>query len=108
MNAEQKGAEGITRLLNLLKGLVEVRDDLEKLGSIKAATAEAQTRLDVTLKEEAQAASRLANNISSAEDDKHQAAEALRAAEIQADKIVDDAKAKAAEILNDAKADART
>lgn len=60
MNAKQQAAADLRRLSQMLKGIIAIGDDLEALGSIEQAVAEAQSRIIKLQGDEAALKQRLA------------------------------------------------
>jgi 1,6-anhydro-N-acetylmuramate kinase len=55
MSAKQKAVEDIKKLARQLKGLIDVAEDLEKMGSLEQAMRETAMRMDVYKDEETKA-----------------------------------------------------
>jgi hypothetical protein len=102
MNAEQRAAESLSRLLELLRGIVEVRDDLASIGSAKQAAGEARARLDDLKRQESEARASLAAVSKKAAEAKSKGMDLERSAAADRDKIVNSAREKAAALVRGA------
>lgn len=107
MNSAQSGAQSLRKFLTMLRGLTEAEAELEALGSIQAATAEAKSRFSAIQSEETQARERASGIVAAAEEQKREAQALLRSARLEGTNIVSAAKTKAAELMDDAKGAAK-
>lgn len=114
-NAKQQAAADLKRLSLTLKGILALGDDLDKLGSIEQATAEANSRLELlhaqagdlqqAIDEKTQALAGVKDMADGMAKDAEAAAVASREnASRVAKQILDDAKAQAADLLAGANA----
>lgn len=120
MNAKQRAAENLKKLSVMLKGILDLSDDLDSLGSLEQAQIETQSRLNALREQEAAAkegittATAEAANITreasdtlvearrialtTIEQGKSDAKRLIDSAKEKADKRIADAEAKAADI----------
>lgn len=85
---KQETAQQLRKVANFLKGLQQAADDIEAIGSMEGATAEAVKARDLAVKERDQALAELA-------DTKAKGAKAAKDAKEKADAMLADAQAKA-------------
>lgn len=114
MNAKQQAAADLRRMSQMLKGIIAVGDELEALGSIEQAVAEAQSRIiklqgdeealrlrlidaDATL----QAATMAVESVTRKADEQANNFKLMAVSEAKA--IVDEARRQAANIIHNAK-----
>ena len=93
---KQETAQQLRKVANFLKGLQQAADDIEAIGSMEGATAEAKRARDAAVRERDQALAELA-------DAKAKGAKAVKAAQERVDGMLADAKARADGLVDDAK-----